>query len=472
MPAEDWYSVVAGDAAIGVLDEGAGRAALHQEVTDTTGMTDRQLIDRVRALEVQQRRTAAALAVVLEEADRRRVHLIDEHRTTGAWLRAETNCSVGTATQRLQLARLVATVPSAAEALFSGRIGTDQARLLARARANPRCGERLVDQPEEAELLVEQCEQLSYNNAKLCVERWISNADEDGAHRDREISAEHRNASVMPDGHGIRVRADGGDAVTAAEMTAIYERFVEAEFAKDVEARDRLYGPNAPTDLLPRTPAQRRHDGMVGLFRAAGAAGPGAGTPPAIVVNVIVDQSTLEDCLADHGLGRSRAPDTATSPTDRRCHTDGGAPVDEHDLLRAALTGHVRSVLLADDGTVINWGRKRRLFTGPARDAALFNITGCERPGCNVRAPHSQVDHATEWNDLGRTDQDNRTIQCSHDNRAKHRLRLIVRRSSDGYLNWHRPDGTYLAPVGRRPHPADVDIERHIRRRVAALARD
>ena len=58
---------------------------------------------------------------------------------------------------------------------------------------------------------------------------------------------------------------------------------------------------------------------------------------------------------------------------------------------------------------------------------------------------------------------------CQHDNRAKHALGMKVRRTPDGYLNWHRRDGTFIAPVGRRRHPDEQEIDDLIRQRAASL---
>jgi hypothetical protein len=80
-----------------------------------------------------------------------------------------------------------------------------------------------------------------------------------------------------------------------------------------------------------------------------------------------------------------------------------------------------------------------------------------------------QVDHRRGWSDGGRTDQDNADGYCSHDNRKKHELGIIVKRSSSGYINWHRRDGTYLGPVGRRRHPDDDELAARARQRLAAL---
>ena len=84
-------------------------------------------------------------------------------------------------------------MPVAAQALAAGRIGVEQAEALAKARANPRCGDLLV---ESAELLVEWCEQLSFDEARICIKRWEALADEDGAHRNRAADEENRRAFV------------------------------------------------------------------------------------------------------------------------------------------------------------------------------------------------------------------------------------------------------------------------------------
>ncbi len=89
-------------------------------------------------------------------------------------------------------------------------------------------------------------------------------------------------------------------------------------------------------------------------------------------------------------------PDPA-SVLDRRCETEAGVSVHPHDVLRAALSGHVRRVVVDAAGTVIDKGRKTRLYTGSARDAAKLLISRCQHPGCRMPARFSQVDHADEW---------------------------------------------------------------------------
>ena len=141
-----------------------------------------------------------------------------------------------------------------------------------------------------------------------------------------------------------------------------------------------------------------------------------------------------------------------------------------HDVLRAALAGHVRRVVVDPDGVVIDLGRRQRLFTGAARRAAELLVRRCEHPGCELPARWSQVDHNLEWAEGGRTDQRNRNIECSHHNRSKHRERTRTRRDARGRAYTIRADGTIMLPVGERPPDLSIDELAEIAR--ARLERD
>lgn len=216
------------------------------------------------------------------------------------------------------------------------------------------------------------------------------------------------------------------------------------------------HGPEAPTALLPRTEQQRRFDALATIFRAAVANRTHAPRVP-VVVNVIVDHWTFQDTLHRHGLaGEAPEPAHRPDPGDLRCGTDDGTGLLPDDVLLAALDGHVRRVVIDSDHVVVDAGRKRRLFTGAARDIARLLATRCECPGCTVKARFAQVDHLTEWGDLGPTALANAAAECGRHNRHKHRAGWTGRRRPDGGVNWYRRDGTEILPVGRRHRP-DVD---------------
>ncbi len=125
------------------------------------------------------------------------------------------------------------------------------------------------------------------------------------------------------------------------------------------------------------------------------------------------------------------------------CETENGVPVNGHDIIRAALTGYIRRVVIDGQGVVVDFGRKRRLFNGAAREALKLMIDGCEHIGCPVRPTSCQIDHIEEWvRDGGATDLRNGALKCNGQNRAKHRLGITEERDANGTLVQYRADGT------------------------------
>ena len=132
------------------------------------------------------------------------------------------------------------------------------------------------------------------------------------------------------------------------------------------------------------------------------------------------------------------------------CETASGAPVDPADLVVAALIGNVRRIIVDPVGRVINHGRRRRLFTGAAREAVLLTGNRCIHPGCEQHVG-LQIDHLTPWaSRAGPTDIANAAALCRHHNLTKDRNQFTVHRDETGWHH-HRPDGTEIAP--RNPDP-------------------
>lgn len=419
---------------------------------DLAGLDDVAVTERFRQLELEARRVEAELAVVVAEAKRRHLYLDDRHRSMAGWLRANANLAHRQIRPRLQLAALVDHLPVVIDTLAAGHIGIAQAEQLATVAANPRCGPLLSG---SIEVLLEQAEQLPYDDAKRCLDRWVMFADLDGAHRQRELDHERRTATVIELDGTVHVSASGGTALGASELQTIFQHFVDAEFAADSAERSELHGANAPTHLLPRTDAQRRFDAFVSIFRTAAADGRTTARPLDMVLNLICDQTSFETQLAHDGLIPTPADLPDTDWSQRRCGTTDGTVLLPADTVRAALHGHIRRVVVNTAGIPIDVGRKRRLFTGVAREVAHLLGHHCDQPGCTVPSSQCDIDHLDEWvRDSGLTDLDNAGLQCNTDNRNKQRTRLHVYRDPSGRPHTQRPDGTWIHPVGQRQqHP-------------------
>ncbi|CAN5592160.1 hypothetical protein BH23ACT3_BH23ACT3_17460 [soil metagenome] len=268
--------------------------------------------------------------------------------------------------------------------------------------------------------------------------RWEWLADPDGASRARDTIHHERNAHLSNVGDEYHLTAKGGTG-QGASMDAIFQAFCDAEFDRDwAECRER-HGDDTCAALMARTPAQRRFDALHQIFLAAAAAAPERVSIPDPLVNIVVDQSTF-DQYAAHAAGGPRPTPAPTTVRERRCETDEGVVLDPRDVVAAAVVGHVRRVVFDSAGVTINLGRKRRVFTGAARDAALLRGRRCLWPGCGL--PRSQLDHHDEWAEHGGgTDQSNTGPLCGRHNRWKHRG-YRVHRNPDGTCTITRPDGT------------------------------
>ena len=460
-------------------------------LTDLMALPDVELDARIRDIELARRRLDAELAAAITVAEHRGLPAIDGHRSINAYLRATINCSSSEATRLRSLARAVDHVDGLGEQWMSGRFGVSQAARLAAVYGNRRVRDRL---PEFAPLLLDDAEHLSFSDFSVCVDRFVARADADGAHDDRDDAVEHRDAHVREVAGMVDVTATGGDAVTTAELIAIFERFSEAEYHADVRARRDEFGDEADQHPLARTARQRRFDALATIFRsAANANGMGSATDP--LVNIVIDAGSWSELLAASGLIPTAGdpavgdvqvadpellPELLGSPvplSERRCETSTGIQVHPHDVLRAALAGHVRRVVVDSAGVVVDQGRRQRLFAGAAREAAQLLVLRCDHPGCDLPADWCDVDHAVEWADGGTTDQSNAGIRCGRHNVAKTKRRWRIRRAHDGRRYTIRADGTIILPVGVRPptfpdDDADEDVaalERLARARVQAL---
>lgn len=453
-----------------------------EAVSELVDLTDAGLHERIAQLEAQRRTTEAELAAAIALADTRAIYLDDAHRSMKGYLRATCNWSNHEVSRWRSVAAAVNAHPSIGDAWIEGRIGAPQVSALASTHGNRRVRDAF---PSFLPFLLVNAEELCFEDFTTAVAHFVSRADADGAHDERDDAIEHRNATVVDVAGSLDLRVSGGDAITTDEVIGIYERFCAAELDKDLAARRERHGPDARHHDLARTPAQRSHDAIIAIFRTAATAGV-QGAPAETIVNIVVDSATFGRVLATAGLAPTA---TGGAPVDPftglparnplladlmadpagldsiRCETDRGVPVHPHDVLRAALAGHVRRVVLDSDGHVIDFGRKKRLFEGPAREAATLLVRRCEHPGCDLPSGWSDVDHNVEWNELGETNQHNAGVLCAKHNNDKHRRGFRRRRATNGQSYTIRPDGTIILPVGagfpQLAEPDDPDDPPH-----------
>ena len=188
--------------------------------------------------------------------------------------------------------------PSATR-LLTGRVGVDQIDRLATAATHPRAGDQFAD---FVPILLEQAEQLEYNDFDKIINHFIDRADPDGAFDNQQFQHDHaRTASVNDNNGAVAVHASGGSPQAACEMTKIFALAVQAEFDTDCAARRAEHGDDALNHPLPRIADQRKFDALHHIF-VAWATVPANGVAPVPLVNILFDHISAGNALFEHGL--------------------------------------------------------------------------------------------------------------------------------------------------------------------------
>lgn len=428
-------------------------AALGADVAELQGvdlgsLTARQLLTLAGKVEVISRRLDHAKDRLAGHIDATGAHGIDGHKTAKAGLVHINRVPGADVHGSLQTARALRRMPEVESAYAAGQIPTASVRAIARVAANPRVTHLIDDLVDR--IFAEQARTASHDDLASFVRDWERFADADGADQDREHTHRRRNASLVRNdlAGSWHLRGEFGD-LSGASMAEVLAAYEHAEWLADRDAAIAEHGPDATPDQFPRTPAQRRADAMVAIFRRA-AATPGDAQPPDPLVNIVMDQETLEVELA-RIAGESVDHDPSRTG-ERICRTTSGHPIHPSDAVAALLIGHIRRIVIDAASNVIDLGRRRRCFTGSSRDAALLKSairdrggTSCFWADCNSPPQWMQVDHDQTWRALGPSDIANSQTACGYHNRLKETGYTPVR-GPDGTYTYQRPDGTHITP--------------------------
>lgn len=445
----------------------AADTELDDVLASPAGLSPRELAARLVELDRVRRAVEAATVAVLDEAQRSGADQDDGCLNVSSWARCQVLWSRHEATTRVREVELVRLCPEVGDALADGRLGIAQAAELARARANPRCGDDIA---EHITQLLAWASELGFDGFRKVVRRWEQLADVDGAHRDHQTSHQTRRASFQRIDNAFHLRAQHG-IMHGTAMEQILDAFVEAEYQAEWEAIQAEHGDKATQSMMTRSASQLRADALYAIFIAA-VTGEGH-TISDPLVNIVVDLATFEEHVARLVGGNVPTPDTpvpdipvdhdqqhpdeADDPGDplaisvgtgfglRRCETINGDPVDLNDMIAAALIGHVRRVVVNQAGVAVDSGRKSRLFRGVARSLVWLLEKTCCWPSCGHRVD-LQVDHLKEFSRLGPTDQHNAAPLHGRHNRLKTALGYRITRDPNGFLHIRRPDGTEIHP--------------------------
>ena len=356
----------------------------------------------------------AELSAHLDAATARLLDLIREFdarggwntgfRSCAAWLSWRVGLDLGTARERVRVARALGTLPLLAQALARGELSYAKVRALTRV-ATPETEARLLG--------------VGRAGTAAHVERIVRGWRRvDRLAEARETARRHarRGLHVYQDEDGMvilrgRLEPDVG-ALLLQALTA---------------ARETLYQKNVPAETPPL--AQRQADALALLAETALHHGLDPGAPgERYQVVVHVDAPALAD---PEQPGQSALEDGThvSAETSRRLACDASRVVMRHD----------------EAGRVVEIGARTRTIPPALRRALQHRDRGCRFPGCGVRV--GQGHHLRHWAQGGPTTLSNLALLCRRHHRAVHEEGYGIARGPDGALRFRRPDDRPLPEV-------------------------
>src|SRR6266513_5873899 len=348
----------------------------------------------------------AELAAHLEAATARLLDLIREFDARGGWNTGFSSCAawlswrvglnLGTARERVRVARALGTLPLLAHALARGELSYAKVRALTRVATR---------QTEERLLAVGRAGTAEH--VERIVRGWRRM---DRKAEVREAARQHagRALHVYPDEDGtVRIRGRLAPEVGALLMQAL------------AAAREALY----------QRREQQQADALALLAESALHHGIDPGAPgERYQVVVHVDAAVLAD---PDQAGQSVLEDGLRVPagTSQRLACDASRVVMRHDPA----------------GRLLEVGARTRTIPPALRRALHHRDRGCRFPGCGLR--FGQGHHIRHWAHGGPTTLSNLALLCRRHHRAVHEEGYQVDRDPGGELGFRRPDGRPLPEV-------------------------
>ncbi len=193
---------------------------------------------------------------------------------------------------------------------------------------------------------------------------------------------------------------------------------------------------------------ERRGEALAALIFGINGTGSASNRVTPIVVNISVDLTVPITKL-----------DSTLNPDSIGC--------DFRQLLAdPAVKVFTRPVAISDTGHVLDVGRKRYQITGSLRRLIITRDGSCRFPGCNAAATRCHIDHATPWDEGGRSDVGNLGVLCVRHHQLKtHGGWQLTHSKPDGSCTWRSPQGlTYhhypepiIAPISKTEPAAMLD---------------
>ncbi len=335
------------------------------------------------------------------------------------WLNWRTGLGMGTAREKVRVARALGELPLISEAMSRGELSYSKVRALTR-----------IATPETEEQLLEWGKVGSAAHVERLVRSWRRVKRIEEAERDK-VRRESRSLTTFTDEDGmlvVRARLD-------PETGSVFMRALDA-------AAEQLYE-NRPGDEKTADapePQQNRADalGLVAESALAGGLDPGT-RGDRYLVTVHVDAAVLQEMEPDETrTGMSMLED--------------GVDVSSETARRLACDSSVVEVAHDSEGNILDVGRKRRTVSPALRRALTSRDRTCRFPACSNRI--CDAHHVRHWADGGETKLDNLVLLCRRHHAAVHEEGFRLELEPDGSVRFFHPQGWEIEEAP--PPPASI----------------
>jgi hypothetical protein len=298
-----------------------------------------------------------------------------------AWLRWQCHLSGSVASDRVEVARLLASLPQTSEAFADGEISYQHVAMIARTAAE--LGDKMEANAEA--ILVNAARELDPGRLRRVAMHLRHCLQPDGVLRDANQVHAHRYLYLSQTLDGIfrldgQLDADGG----ALLQTAL----------------DALMGPPPAEDE--RSARQRRADSLVELARRqldGGELPEVSGQKPHLMLTV--DMATL-----------------SKQPGSFAAELEWSQPVPAETARRLACDAALTPILVGAESPQA--GPTSRTVNGATRRALVVRDKGCRFPGCDRPPVWTDVHHLKHWADGGDHRPDNLILLCLRHHRRVH----------------------------------------------------
>jgi hypothetical protein len=378
----------------------------------------------------------ARVAVLAAAADANGMPKRDGVTSTTNWLIGLLGCSRAEAAHAVELGKALAkhgeTLEATVAALSAGRIGVQQARIIAKTisglpseigpEARKRCADLLTGlaaddrvAPHELEAHRQAIlEQVAPEVAEKALRKQVEDAERSAYAR--------RGITFSPQGEG-EYRVHG---TLHTEAAAIFKA-----------AMDPLCAPGTLTPPADPDTAGgvQGADGVVRDRRSAAARRADALTD--ICARVLAHGELPEN-------GGERPHLVITMDFEQLRQGLGGAILDTGEHLSAATARKLACdallipAVLGGQSQPLDLGRARRLIDGPLRRALVLRDGGCSFPACDRPASWCEGHHTIPWSEGGKTSLETSALVCGFHHRLIHHSDWTVHIGADGHP-WFTP---------------------------------